>query len=159
MAFRNYNGLPFCPASNDNYVKPILRSTAADIDTIDFVQFSRYTSCSDPKDRIYGMLNLMSLDVHLRNLGIIPDYSKTKEQVYDGFIQRYITIVKSLRVLNLCDLQKSSPNLPSWVPDLSVLRYAAGINDVGASGRSEHCAYFSGAGKCLHLVGVAGGHN
>jgi hypothetical protein len=142
---------------NDNYVKPILRSTAVEIDIIDFVQFSRYASCSDPKDRIYGMLNLISLDVHRHNLGIIPDYSKTKEQVYYDFVQRYIMILKSLRVLNLCNLQKSSPNLPSWIPDLSVSRYEAGINDVGASGRSEHYAYFSAAGKCLHLVGVAGG--
>jgi hypothetical protein len=142
---------------NDNYVKPILRSTAAEVDIIDFVQFSRYASCSDPKDRIYGMLNLISLDVHRRNLGIIPDYSKTKEQVYYDFVQRYIMMLKSLRVLNLCDLQKSSPNLPSWIPDLSVFRCEAGINDVGASGRSEHYAHFSAAGKCLHLMGVAGG--
>jgi hypothetical protein len=142
---------------NDSYVKPILRSTAVEIDIIDFVQFSRYASCSDPRDRIYGMLNLISLDVHGRNLRIIPDYSKTKEQVYYDFVQRYIMILKSLRVLNLCDLRKSSPNLPSWIPDLSTFRYTSGINDVGASGRSEHCAYFSAAGRCLHLVGVNGG--
>jgi hypothetical protein len=142
---------------NDSYVKPILRSTAVEIDIIDFVQFSRYASCSDPKDRIYSMLNLISLDIHRRNLGIIPDYSKTKEQVYYDFVQRYIMTLKNLRVLNLCDLRKSSPNLPSWIPNLSIFRYKAGINDVDASGRSEHFVHFSAAGKCLHLVGVAGG--
>lgn len=142
---------------NDKYVKPILRSTTVTIDTIDFVQFSRHASCADPKDRIYSMLNLMSLDAHRRSLGIIPDYSKTKEQVYHNFVQRYLLIVKSLRVLQLCELQKLSPNLPSWIPDLSVPRSTAGINDVHASGRSEYRAYFSAAGKCLHLVGVAGG--
>jgi hypothetical protein len=35
--------------------------------------------------------------------------------------------------------------------------YAAGINNRFASGRSEHCSYFSADGKRLHLVGVAGG--
>lgn len=80
--------LTFDSDYNDKYVKSILRSTAVDIDIIDFVQFSRYASCTDPRDRIYSMLNLISLTAQRLNLGITPDYYKTKEQVYYDFIQR-----------------------------------------------------------------------
>jgi hypothetical protein len=103
------------------------------------------------------MLNLTSLGVLRQNLEIIPDYSKTKEQVYHNFVQRYIITLGSLNMLNLCKLQNLSPNLPSWVPDLSIISYKPPLSKTDASGRSEACAYFSAAGNCLHLVGVAGG--
>ncbi|KAN0110892.1 hypothetical protein V8E51_007279 [Hyaloscypha variabilis] len=136
----------------DNYVRPILSSsTAIDFDAIQFLQFSKYASCADPKDRIYAMLNLTSLGVLRQNLEIIPDYSKTKEQVYHNFVQRYIITLGSLNMLNLCKLQNLSPNLPSWVPDLSIISYKPPLSKTDASGRSEACAYFPAAGNCLHL--------
>jgi hypothetical protein len=54
---------------NDRYVNPILRSTAfTTIYTVDFLYFSRHASCADPMDRIYGMLDLMSLDLGRHSL-------------------------------------------------------------------------------------------
>jgi len=142
---------------NGNYVKPILRSTAVNINILYFLDCSKYASCADPKDRIYSTLNLASLCILRQNFGIIPDYSKTKEQIYYDFVQKYIIRVGELNMLNLCNLQNSSPNLPSWVPDFSVINHKALLSDINASGRSEACAYFSAAGNCLHLVGIAGG--
>jgi hypothetical protein len=46
-----------------------------------------YTFYYNLRDRVYGILCIFSANI---NLGIIPDYSKTKEKVYKDFVQRYI---------------------------------------------------------------------
>ncbi|VUC31274.1 unnamed protein product [Clonostachys rosea] len=79
-----------------------------------------YSESSDPRDKIYALLNLCDLD----QLDITPDYSKSVQQVYQDTAAAIIRKEKSLDILN--DVRRSmkassiSASLPSWVPDFSV---------------------------------------
>uniref|UniRef100_A0A0B7KN93 Heterokaryon incompatibility domain-containing protein n=1 Tax=Bionectria ochroleuca TaxID=29856 RepID=A0A0B7KN93_BIOOC len=79
-----------------------------------------YSESSDPRDKIYALLNLCDLD----QLDITPDYSRSVQQVYQDTAMAIIRKEKSLNILN--DVRRSmkassvSASLPSWVPDFSV---------------------------------------
>jgi hypothetical protein len=91
------------------------------------------------------------------NLRIIPDYSKTKEEVYEDFVRRHIESSQRLDILALCELQNSSSDLPTWVPDLSVPKLSLNLCVGEACGRSRHEGSFSNTDKGLHLCGVYAG--
>lgn len=110
-----------------------------------------YTLCYDPRDRVYGILCMLSANI---NLGIIPDYSKTKEEAYEDFVRRHIESSQRLDILALCELQNSSSDLLTWVPDLSVPKLALNLCVGEACGRSRHEGSFFNTNKGLHLCGV-----
>jgi hypothetical protein len=82
------------------------------------LESSRPTKCGDPRDRIYGSVNLLSPRL-IKTMGINPDYMLTPAAVYTDFTKRYITAQKSLDILASARLPNSMPGLPSWVPDWS----------------------------------------
>ncbi|KAJ5798420.1 heterokaryon incompatibility protein-domain-containing protein [Penicillium pulvis] len=91
----------------------------------------RSSKCSDPRDRLYGVLN------HLRDsgdLGIIPDYNKTASDIYTDATQRHIRHTGRLAILCQCELDdhsvRSEP-LPSWVPDLAAPMDSLSVHEVG----------------------------
>jgi hypothetical protein len=77
--------------------------------------------CSDPRDKIYGLLSLLTTaDRSLA--GIVPDYALTTAQVYEDFALRVLKNCKDGPALLLtCESfgSKLAPGLPSWVPDWS----------------------------------------
>ncbi|KAI1197260.1 HET-domain-containing protein [Nemania serpens] len=79
----------------------------------------RTSKCSDPRDRIYGVLG------QLRDLGhidILPDYTKSVAQIYTDVTRKYITEhPKKLLILGQCEMRTLGPflDIPSWVPDWS----------------------------------------
>lgn len=83
--------------------------------------------CSDPRDRIYALLGLLYEDE--KQLGIVPDYSKTTSELYQDVALRHITFFRSLELLHSCgrDDPEASPSnttcstsIPTWVPNWSV---------------------------------------
>jgi len=89
-------------------------------DIISVLERARSTKCKDPRDRVYGILNL----VH-RNLDIVPDYSMSAADVYSNLVERYIAVYGSLWPLPFAGLyaEENGPAdlevgiLPSWVPN------------------------------------------
>ncbi|CCC09331.1 hypothetical protein SMACR_05254 [Sordaria macrospora] len=108
------------------------------------------TRYSDPRDRVYGLLGLLT--PAFRNK-IRPDYKMTVGDVFRKTFLAHARHVQRLELLHHCHLTKSA-NLrdlfPSWVPDMSdsslppMMRYqfAAGFSryhlpDTEATGNSE----------------------
>jgi len=74
-------------------------------------------NCSDPRDRVYGLLGLMSEGFRRR---IRPDYLLSVEEVYKGATLAQIEHFGRLDALREC-VMTSYPRAitaPSWVPDL-----------------------------------------
>jgi hypothetical protein len=89
-------------------------------DLVDAMALFRNRECSDPRDRIFGMLGLKFKDETLRN-NMEVDYSVSAAQLYEAFTMEMIEQSQSLDVLS--DVLKGSFTqermhlLPSWVPD------------------------------------------
>jgi len=83
-----------------------------------FYVYGKGLEASDPRDFIYGLLN-MSTDP--ADLGITADYSKSKQKL---FIEVATALIKriSLQLLlwrNTHTAKETEPPLPSWAPDWS----------------------------------------
>lgn len=76
------------------------------------------SKCSDPRDRIYGALNIIHNDG--QKLDLRPDYSKSVAEVYQHTTTRWIEYYRRLDILSSCQLVKVPTDIPSWVPDWSV---------------------------------------
>lgn len=69
--------------------------------------------CKDPKDKIYGLLG-MAADV--AELGIVPDYSKKPDEVFEQ-VARSLIGTGHLDILKWCRSRRVQS--PTWVPDFS----------------------------------------
>ena len=100
---------------------------------MDILYLTRMASCSDKRDRLFGIRALLAVDD--RRL-IEPDYSLQTEEVYKATTITHITSHERLDILNLCVLQNSLSDLkgPSWVPDFSVQDRPEAIYDTEADG-------------------------
>jgi hypothetical protein len=77
------------------------------------LETSRYFSCSDPRDKIYGVLGLASDNAVLQ---ICPDYTKSPREVLTDTARRIIQSNRVLDLLNHVEYPKAI-DVPSWVPD------------------------------------------
>ena len=68
--------------------------------------------CSDPRDKVFGILGLMRVDFS-------PDYRLSAECVYAGFTAYLIKNCLAFEVLAISGAAKKEFVLPSWVPDWS----------------------------------------
>ncbi|GAP85662.1 putative heterokaryon incompatibility [Rosellinia necatrix] len=74
----------------------------------------RERKCSDPRDKIYGILSTTTPAVRSR---IFPQYSKAVQDVYkDAFLSHY-DITQRLELFNDCCWKEGDQSWPSWVPD------------------------------------------
>lgn len=69
--------------------------------------------CSDPRDKIFAVLSLISQSE------LKPDYTVSVESVYTGLSAYLIKICNSMDVLELAGLTVKTFDVPSWVPDWS----------------------------------------
>lgn len=90
---------------------------------LQFLSWSlRGTKCTDPRDRVYGLLGILD-DGHYLDV-IVPDYSKSVSEVYLSVVLEYIATNQALDFLISCGKDSReevsvSPTdaLPTWVPD------------------------------------------
>lgn len=80
------------------------------------LNLGRTVHASDPKDKVYGFLNLM--DANLTAL-IKPDYTASIVDIYTDFAKATIHASGSLDVIRHC-YPSSNRELPSWIPDWTV---------------------------------------
>jgi hypothetical protein len=114
---------------------------------------ARNCECSDPKDRIYGVLGMFSENDQA--LKIIPDYQKSIIQVYQDFFLSYLNAFqyRNFLFLSWCEMRDYRSKIPSWVPDLSQKRDSGPFYFPFASGSSAAKAEYTGEGS-LKVLGV-----
>lgn len=83
---------------------------------IHLLDITRYCLCSEPKDRIYGLLGFAQ---KWFTDGIHADYSLSDGQAYQKFFFEYVDCTGSLILLTHCNLSRRRVNAPTWVPDWS----------------------------------------
>ncbi|KAI9693557.1 MAG: hypothetical protein M1820_009172 [Bogoriella megaspora] len=86
----------------------------------ELIYHGRECKCSDPRDRVYALLGLISEKE--KRVNIIPDYTKTPSQVYQSVVAAYLQNIKRLDPLSTCEMlddNSTGSDAPSWVPDWS----------------------------------------
>ncbi len=106
-----------------------LRFTFAEI-----LKLTRHFGCKDPRDRLYGLLSLPTVDDTKKS--IVPDYEKTTDEVYIDIARKILESSSSLSLLSSVQRDGSAnlsmkpwnpygqhynPRMPSWVPQWSFL--------------------------------------
>ena len=80
------------------------------------LQLTKYALCSDQRDRIYGILNLIE---KASRPNIQPDYTKSTVDVFRDLMLTMVISHKSFSLLTSCGLSDLSTHMPSWVPNFS----------------------------------------
>ena len=114
------------------------------------LQRTKNARCSNPRDKIYAVLNLVS--EHER-VGIQPDYNKSTSEVFRDLMLTRTLGYKDLSLLTYCELQDDRGELPSWVPNLSVPRKCEIIDWAAASWKFEAEASYSDENASLIATG------
>ncbi|KAK4107456.1 HET-domain-containing protein [Canariomyces notabilis] len=130
---------------------------------LDLVTDSRGFQCTNPRDKIFGMLGVTAEDTS-RSGYVTPDYKISTGDVFRNFVLWEIFNNRSLRVLG-CSSDKAGGELgdafPSWVPDFTRLDPHHGLTrwenraSFHASGKSSAQARVSEDGTVLYLRGRA----
>ncbi|KAF2259423.1 HET-domain-containing protein [Lojkania enalia] len=124
---------------------------------VDMVHETRGFQCSEPKDRIYAIINVTTDESPVRR-GLIPDYRLDVGEVYRRFVVWDIQKNHSLSTLSfISDKSNTTFELPSWVPDFSNANHEYFLPDYyftfNATPRCRPEARISEDGKILTLKG------
>jgi hypothetical protein len=84
---------------------------------IEVLEKSRYASASDPRDRVFALLNLCKEG---KDGGFQPDYTETVRETFIRTAEFLISSGQGAKVLLNAFLSDPSLKLPSWVPDWSL---------------------------------------
>ena len=99
-------------------LRPLTRVREVDSLNVLFSAISR-RKCSEPKDKVYGLLGLGPPDFRKR---IIPQYSSSVGDVYKNAFLAHLDLVNRLELIQDYDLGNRQIQAPSWVPDWSVFQ-------------------------------------
>jgi hypothetical protein len=97
--------------------------------------------CSDPRDRIFGVLSISQFPTGLE---IKADYKKSTVEVYQEVALQYYQ--RDLYMLTCCEFQNSMAGGPTWVPNWAIRNSAA-----------EHLPWTRAGGSSNPLVEYMGG--
>jgi hypothetical protein len=121
----------------------------------ELVRQTRFSKCSDPKDRVYALFSMAPVE---EGIIIEPDYTKSVHEVYTELFMNRLEHTKSLRLLRFCELRQPCQGMPTWVPDWSCPSISDRLPDCLASGISTTDAYVTGKAtlrvKGLHLTTI-----
>lgn len=81
------------------------------------LQATTYAQCSDQRDRVYGILELMEKSARP---DIQPDYTKSTVDVFRDLMLTMAIYHQDLSLLTHCNLSDLPTHMPSWVPNLSM---------------------------------------
>lgn len=111
---------------------------------------TRDSECSDNKDKIYAILNLVD---KRERMGLEPDYSRSTFEVYQDVVFYSLINRKSLQLLRFCERREPAADKPTWVPDWSSPNDCNLLQHFEASLSSEAHAEYVGKG-ILRVTGV-----
>jgi hypothetical protein len=74
-------------------------------------------ACSDPRDKVYGVLGLMAGNMIG---GMKPNYTLTVSEVFMQMTLQHGTAGRRLGLLDHCDLGRKLPDAPSWSPNYTI---------------------------------------
>ena len=83
---------------------------------LELLNLHRDCAATDPRDHIYGLLGL-SGDAH--DLGLMPNYNLSVQDVYKDLTVKHICRTRSLDIICGCRRERNFVDLPTWVPDWS----------------------------------------
>jgi hypothetical protein len=75
---------------------------------------TRFSEATDPRDKVYALLGTVK-----HNGSIVPNYEKTKAEVFIQTVRALIGEYEHLDILSNCQYRQRRPGIPSWVPDWS----------------------------------------
>lgn len=85
---------------------------------LEILQDTMDCTYSDPRDRIYAILNMTYLD---DMSGFDTDYSMSTEEVFRAFVMNFTSTSGTLDLLRQCEMRElKAVKVPSWVPDWTV---------------------------------------
>ncbi|TGO44710.1 hypothetical protein BCON_0472g00060 [Botryotinia convoluta] len=82
----------------------------------ELLRWAKHRNCSDPRDKIYGVLGLVSPSIAN---GITCNYSIPVAEVYKSAVLSHVTVMKRLHLLQHSQLIQRFEDGPSWVPNWS----------------------------------------
>jgi len=110
----------------------------------------RHSRCIDPRDRVYGILGILSKTNVRMNLR--PDYERPVIDIYMDLMMYYIHKSNRLDLLRLCQYDETMGNRPSWIPDLTNLRGETNI--LSQSSGSSACQVVLLQNRVLRVTGI-----
>ncbi|KAH7346871.1 heterokaryon incompatibility protein-domain-containing protein [Rhexocercosporidium sp. MPI-PUGE-AT-0058] len=113
-----------------------------------FIEETKDFKCADPRDKIYALLGLLSIEDQLE---IEPDYTKPVYEVYREVTLKLIHNTHILVVLQGIELNDSN-KVHSWVPDWTTSRVAVSFVGCNASNASS-AECIAGPGDLLQVTG------
>jgi len=119
IAFRFFNTI---------YTINGIRERDTDLGMVNALMIFRARSASDPRDKIFALLGLISRSNPTRQLSISPDYSLSWRLIYERTTLSLITTTGSLIPLIRVREHDRDPLLPSWVPDWRAITGTEYIN-------------------------------
>lgn len=83
------------------------------------LQDSRFCLATDPRDKVYSLLNMISIDQRRDEFAWLLDidYSISVVEVYTRAARYSIETEHTLEIMCFKEGAAATPNLPSWVPD------------------------------------------
>ncbi|KAF5681214.1 heterokaryon incompatibility protein [Fusarium heterosporum] len=128
-----------------------LSDYALELNLSRLVRRHRDRKCKDPRDKIYGLLSLLTpafaSQIHI-------DYKKMVSEVYKDAFIAHCHITKRLELFNDCQFNASQLDWPSWLPDwYSAIPTAVPTRLMFASGVSP-CEVAFEANNVLRAEGV-----
>ena len=121
-----------------------LASSEENLSFLYIMHITRHCKYTDPKDRVYAILSLLELSSEA--IDIEPDYTKRTGQVYQDVTLRYINQHKRLGILASSGLNDRPSEMPTWVPDWTVVDTPEPLPSRLASGNTESEVQYRGAG-------------
>ena len=107
------------------------------------IERTQHCKCSDPRDRVYAVLNMLNNFDKDRDAKMKPDYTKTVNQVYQDVVLSTLNNTDNIDILEYCEMQQlplessDSLQIPSWVPDWTFPRLTQRMISKNASGNSK----------------------
>ncbi|KAK4508474.1 hypothetical protein PRZ48_002213 [Zasmidium cellare] len=152
---------------NISFVREVFRlreKPSSEVELSQLLLCNRYVEASNPWDRVFGLLGLLS---DKKSLGLVPDYEQPLRDVYAhatyaGMVEQGVLYLLSLAIGNKSSLAVDE-DWPSWVPryhqlkghrEIALLSRAHGCR--ASEGASMSCSY-SHEDNVLSVKGVLAG--
>lgn len=113
---------------------------------------TRFSQCSDPRDKVYGSLGF--IQEAEGDIGLEPNYEWSESEVNIQLVLALLNSHKRLDMLRCCELSNEQGNMPSWTPNWSIGTVVFDCKESDAFAPSN--AHYFGEGV-LRVEGIVGG--